>query len=293
MNTMDRRAAWSLLAATLLALTGCQAAIPVGKYHVMRDTSATVLATSTEAYDRINDLQQQRIAYRAATGGGAITATTYRPGKDDRMDVAGRMRARRAALETLAKYLAALDAFASRDFEGEVDEASKELAGSVKALAAYAGDDAEATNVSSIMGTVVNVVGREVVKRRRREGLKRIMTMAQNPVEETSLYVASGNALADLATQVLIGNILAHARRLRPDAFVARLPVDEAVGKAVHDADTARSALDAVTAAMRELPKAHAEVLRSLDEPATPVAGLEQLVAEATRAKEFHDDLAK
>jgi hypothetical protein len=71
------------------------------------------------------------------------------------------------------------------------------------------------------------------------------------------------------------------------------LPVDEAVGRAVHDADAARAGMDAVTAAMVELPKAHAQVLRSLDDPGSPVDALEQLVAEANRAKEFHDELTR
>jgi hypothetical protein len=294
MTTMETRTRRSLLLATMtLAAAACQPVIPAGKYHVMRETTASVLATSGGAYDSLAALQQQRIVYQAATGGSNITAETYRPGRGDKNDVAGRMRARRAALEALANYFATLDAFATRDFEGEVDAASNDLAGSVRTLAAHGSDDAEATQISSVLGTVVDVVGREVVKRKRRDGLKRIMTTAQRPVEETCRYVSSGNELAGFATDVLISNILAHARRLRPGALVARLPVDEAVGRAVHDADATREGLKAVNAAMAQLPQAHAAVLRSLDDPGSPVDALEQVVAETKRAKEFHDALSK
>ena len=117
------------------------------------------------------------------------------------------------------------------------------------------------------------------------------MTTSQKPIEDTCRYVASSNELASLATDVLITSILAHARQLRPGAVVARLPVDEAVGRAVHDADTARAGLEAVSAAMEQLPRAHAQVLHSLDDPVAPLDALEQLVAEATRAKDVYDEL--
>jgi hypothetical protein len=141
------------------------------------------------------------------------------------------------------------------------------------------------------MGTVVDVLGRAIVQRRRIDGLKRVMTAAQHPVEETCAFVASGSELASLATPLLVQNILAHANQLRPATRVGRLPVDEAVERAVRGGDAAMAGLAAVRAAMQQLPPAHAEVLRSLSEPTSPVAALQQLTAEATRAKEFYEEL--
>jgi hypothetical protein len=272
--------------------TACTPPIPTGKFHVLQQSSATVLATADGAYGRIGTLQSLRLVYRAATASGPLTRADFQPdAQDQKTDVAGRMRARRAALETLARYFAALDAFATRDFEGEVDAESQEFAGSVQALAAHGASDPGATKISSVLGTVVDVIGREIVRRRRLDGLERIMTTAQEPVEETCAFVASGSELASLATNVLVTNILAHANQLRPETRIGRLPVDEAVGQAVRDADTAVAALAAVRAAMQQLPAAHAEVRDSLSERVSPVEALRQLAAEAKRARQFQEEL--
>ncbi len=293
---MARFRSVSLPAAALVAGvvlgTACAPPIPTGKFHVLQQSSATVLATADRAYDSIGTLQALRLVYRAATEPHPLTRATFQPDAQDRKtDVAGRMRARRAALETLVRYFAALDAFATRDFEGEVDAESQEFAGSVQALAAHGASDAEASKISSVMGTVVDVIGREIVKRRRLDGLKRIMTTAQQPVEETCAFVASGSELASFATNVLVTNILAHANQLRPETRIGRLPVDEAVGQAVREADAAVAALAAVRAAMQQLPAAHAEVRRNLDERVSPVEALRELAAEAKRAKAFQEEL--
>lgn len=281
----------AILGVALLAAS-CAAKIPVGKYDVLVDSSQRILTGTTETYTRITRLQRR---FTVATVGSApLTRESFKPVVDGQsFDLGPELQFREAALEVMVRYALVLQAFARHDFAGEVDKASEELAGSLKSLAATAAPDAgSARQASGVLATVVNVIGREVVRRQRLDALKTVMTSAQPDLAKLAELIAGSNAKIKQAVDIMLGRIVAHQNAVRPPPdSPMRFDFDTEVAAVIAEVEEIEAALAALSAAVAGVPPAHAEIRRMLDERPRDLTALQDLVKEVQRINRFYRSL--
>jgi len=247
------------------------------------------LSGTTETYTRIEKLQRRFIV--ETVNNSPLTRDSFRPVIDGQsFDLVPELRFRETALDVLVKYFLVLQAFAKRDFEGEVDKAAEELAGSLKSFVATAAPDSEtATEASGILATVVNVIGREIVRGKRLEALKTVMDSAQPDIEKLTRLIVGSNGKIKQAVDTMLGRIIAHRNTMRPSRdTVERVSFDTDVSLVIGEVDEIKAALDNLSTAIQEVPSAHAEVRKMLDEKPTGLNALQQLVEEVQRIDKFY-----
>ncbi len=273
--------------AIALALTGCATALPVAKLTTLETATRQIQQGTHQTYDGIATLQDTESVARAATE-AELTPTTF---VVPAVDIVPALRTREAAVGVLVAYAQTLRALAAEDYQGQVDSAALELAGSLKSLAASAApQDARVTQAMGVMATVVDVVGREIVRREQLATLRRAMDTGQPGVQALARLLA-GDDTGDIAARVtnMQSLILTTANAARRDApLAARLTMDRDVSVSVASAREIQAELAALAKAIEAIPAAHAEIRRSLDARDTPRAALEALVAEAKRIGQFY-----
>ncbi len=278
------------LAAIVSLVASCSpTTVPVGKYDLLAESSQNILSGTTETYTRIEKLQRRFIV--ETVNNSPLTRDSFRPVIDGQsFDLVPELRFRETALDVLVKYFLVLQAFAKRDFEGEVDKAAEELAGSLKSFVATAAPDSEtATEASGILATVVNVIGREIVRGKRLEALKTVMDSAQPDIEKLTRLIVGSNGKIKQAVDTMLGRIIAHRNTMRPSRdTVERVSFDTDVSLVIGEVDEIKAALDNLSTAIQEVPSAHAEVRKMLDEKPTGLNALQQLVEEVQRIDKFY-----
>ena len=159
-------------------------------------------------YTRIEKLQRRFIVETASDS--PLTRDSFRPVIDGQsFDLTPELRFRETALEVLVRYALVLQAFAKRDFAGEVDKATEELAGSLKALAATAAPENEsAAKASGILATVVNIIGRAIVQGKRLEALKMVMDAAQSDIAKLTQLIVGSNVKIQRAVDTMLTRLL-------------------------------------------------------------------------------------
>lgn len=142
MNGNLSRLNFSLLGVFIIVLltVGCSS-IPVGKFDVLAESSQGILNCTSETYTRIEKLQRNYVVERVPNA--PLSRDTFHPvtivnGQIESFDLTPELDFREDALQVLVNYTLVLQAFAKRDFEGDVDKAAADFAGSVKSLAATA-----------------------------------------------------------------------------------------------------------------------------------------------------------
>ncbi len=281
----------------VLLATGCTSVIPVGKYDVLAGSSQEILNGTTETYTRIEKLQTNYIIERAASK-KALTRDTFLPaidvdGKKESFDITPELQFREDALQVLVNYTLVLQAFAKTDFEADVDAASEVFAGSVKSLASTAApDNGDAQKASGILATVVDVIGREIIRKERIEGLKKVMDTAQPGMVHLSNLIAGDNVKIKAFVNQAIDTILRHRDAQRPPLnTLQRTKYDADVSHIISEADEINIALDDISAAVGQIPSAHAEIRKMLDEKPKDLEALRQLVKEAQRIGKLYRTL--
>ncbi len=278
-------------AGLLLFATAC-ASIPSGRFDSLAAASQTVLQSSVETYARIENLQRRYMLFNPAEG--PFTVNTFKPqivddqGQMRDFDLGPRLRFRESALEVLAKYAEALQAFAKKDYQGDLDKASQELGASIAGLSRHLTSDGEAKQAAGILATAVNGLGRAIVERRRRQALRKAMGEAQQGVTALAKLIADDNTELSRAVTIMRGGILRAANRIRPDAPVTRLHFDQEIALVTAEADEILLNLSALNAAVERIPPAHAEIMESLERDDLKLKDLQALIAEAKRISKFY-----
>jgi hypothetical protein len=181
----------------------------------------------------------------------------------------------------------------SRDYQSEIDKASHSLAGSVKNLSDSAKIDG-GINVSSIVGTFAEVVGGKIVEYQRRETLRKIMDKTQESLQELSSLLVGSNQKIKTFVSLAQRQIIAHDNAIRPGYGTAeRLVFDLKVADNLAEIEDIIKALDTISAAVSEIPKAHKEIRAELDKKPTTIDSLQKLVQEAQNASKLYRDLNK
>jgi hypothetical protein len=271
-------------------MTGCSTTtVPIGKYDVLAESSQTILKGTTETYTRIEKLQQRFFVETASDA--PLTRDTFRPVLDGQsFDLTPELRFRETALEVLVRYALVLQAFAKRDFAGEVDKATEELAGSVKALTAAAAPDNESfAKASGLLAPVVNIIGRAIVQGKRLEALKMVMDAAQPDLAKLTQLITGSNAKITRAVDTMLSRIVARRKERRPAITAAnRVLFDTEVALLISEADEIKDALDQLSASLEKVPSAHAEIRKILDETPTGLEAVQQLVKEVQRIDKLY-----
>lgn len=272
----------------ILLFTGCTT-IPVGRYDVLANSSQEILSNTSETYVRIEKLQR-RFLVETATGDVKLNSNDPKPfaplieinGKTESFDLTPELHFREAALQVLVKYCLVLQAFAKRDFEGEVDKAAAGLAGSLKSLAsATVPKNVNAQEASGMLATVINVIGREIVRKNRLKALKNVMDTAQPHMDTLSALIASDNKKINNFVNIMLKRILTRRESQRPSLdTLGRTGFDTDASLLISEVTEIKKSLDKINSAIKKIPRAHAETRKKLDDESQGFDALAQLVGE-------------
>jgi len=283
------------LALGLPLVTAC-AAIPTGRFDALSAASRSVLDSSSATYSRIEGLQRNYMVFNPAEG--RLTPESFKAvvvddqGRKLDFDLRPRLRFRESVLEALSNYTDVLQAFAKKDYQGDLDEASQNLYASVSDLAARAPDNPAGQKAAGLLAAAVNELGRAALERTRRRALRRAMEAAQPGVEGVVDLIAADNVLIVQAVRTMQNGILRSANGLRPTApSLNRVQLDERVSRLVDESSEILASLDALSRAVKAIPRAHAEIRESLDDDRPSLAQLQSLIAEAKRLSQFYGSL--
>jgi hypothetical protein len=282
-----RRIALHALAIGAFFAMGCAPALPRARFHVLSNSGARILATTNETYARIARLEDAFIV--ASAGDEKLTPDSFRPVIEGRsFDLLPELAIRSQALTVLVHYFDVLEAFATNDAAG-VDEAALELGASVRSLMDAAGTGEHAKEVSGILATGIDVIGKEITAGQRAGALERVMAASQKDVERLAELVGQSHAKLERAIDVMVAQIVARANVIRPPAGSAlRDEFHAALYRTLRDARAARASLAEMAEALRGIPGAHAQIQKSLREKATPLDALQALASRAERAGRFY-----
>jgi hypothetical protein len=283
-----------LIILLVLLTNGCSAVIPVGKYDVLAGSGNVILDSTSETYTRIEKIQKNQMIEQAGIK-SELKRDTFLPiievdGKKESFDITPELQFREDALQVLVNYTDLLQAFAKNDFEGDVDVAAEEFAGSVKSLVSTADPNNEnAQKVTGILATVIDVIGREIVRKERLDGLKKIMDSAQPSIVELASLIADDNKKIKEFVKQAIDTILRHKNTQRPPInTIQRTNFDTDVSQIVSEADEVNVALESISGAIGQIPPAHDEIRKLLDEKPRGFEALQQLVKEVQRIDKFY-----
>lgn len=276
----------------VIVSAGCTS-IPTGKYRALHESSQTVFTQTSDTYRRIAQLQRHFSIVTAPNQ--KLTRDSFQPTIDGQsFDLTPELRFREAALEVWVNYTAVLQAFAEKDYTAEVDKASQELAASLTTLTATSNamKADEAKIASGMLATVIDVIGREMVRAKQLQALRTVMEVSQGDIDRLSALIVGSNVKIKRSVGIMTDRILAHAEAQRPPyGSLARTAFDERMGRVIADAQDIEGALDAMNLAMRTIPKAHAEIRAILDDKPTDLEALRALIQGAQRTGKFYRGL--
>ena len=276
--------------------SACSAKIPVGKYAALKDSSQSVLNNTTDTYTRIEKLQRYYLILTAPDK--PIDRDTFKPHivKGKRYDIVPELRFREAAFEVLVKYVTVLYGLSSKDYVSDVDKASQELAGSLKNLMETSKmlSTSDAALASAIFGTLVNVIGRQIVERKRLEALKTVMDFAQNDLEKLSGLIGASNEKIKDWVELRVQPIITYANGTRPSyKSPERYQFDQNIAERLAEIEEIKSSLDGMNQAISKIPEAHLAIRMELYNMQPSMEALQALIQEADRSMKFYRDLSK
>ncbi len=281
-----------------VTLVGCTA-VPSGRFAAFADGTRSLATNSVTTYDGVVDLERTYMLYSPTTSrDGKLDEQSFKPvivdedGRKRDFDFKPRLEFRSAALDVLADYADALHAFATKDYQSDLDEATQSLGASVARVASEASGQ-DATKAAGILATAINGMGRVATEYLRRKTLRQAMDTAQPGVDKLAALIATDNASIVGAVHIMRRGIVRHANKLRPSTGLSRVSFDAAIAALLQESDDTLAELDAMNATVTAVPAAHADIRRSLDEKMDALASLQQLIAEAKRLNKFHKSTNK
>jgi hypothetical protein len=274
---------------------GC-AALPVGRFDALAAAGRHVEERTRDADARVILMTRQYMIFNPARGD--YTVKTFVPaveegGRTLDFDFGPRLEPREAALDVLTRYLEALAAFAKKDYQAGLDEATQSLDGSVVRLASHFAGAEGAKQGAGILATAINGLGRSAIDHIRRAELKKTMGTARPGLEQLSAFVTDINAELAAAIQVMRRGMLRSASAARassPGASVIEL--NSRVEGVIVDAADLLEELKSMTSAVQKIGPAHDEIAAALDgDDRAPLKKLTDLVAEVKRLQSFRTSL--
>ena len=192
----------------------------------------------------------------------------------------------------LVSYAEALAAFARKDYQGELDQATQSLGGSVQRLASIPTATAEVKQGAGVLATGVNALGRAIIDRMRKAALGKAMNEAAPGIQQIVTFVKDINSLAAVAVGGMRDDMLRKANGITPADGLARVQLNERVEAVVVESNTILARLKQINTAIDAIKPAHDEIREALvrDEGA-PLEKLKALVAEAKRLQRFYSTL--
>lgn len=281
-------------------VSSCSATrISTGEFELLTESGATILRGTTDTYTRIEKLQ--RIFLVETAGKAKLTIDSFSPIVKDRdgqiynLDLRPELRFREAALDVLLKYFLVLQAFAERNFAGDVDKVAVELAGSMDALAnTSTPGDAQLEDGAGVLAAIVNVTGKEVVERKRLKTLQEVMSESQEYINELARLTGSSNDRIKITVDIMLKRILDHRNRVRPKRkSFRRYAFDMKVANILDETREIKISLDQLSTAIGKIPNAHAEVRETLGQRKSGMESLRSLVGEAVRIHVFYRTLGE
>jgi hypothetical protein len=287
---IDRLRATALLAITF-GIAACGAPIPSGRFAAFADATRTIANDSVATYGHVVDLERTYMLYNP--NGDKLNEASFAPrilddsGRPLTFNFEPQLAFRSAALDVLADYADALHAFATKDYQQDLDAATQSLGASVGRLAASAGG-VSAAQAGGVLATVINGLGRAEIERLRRSTLRDAMDKAQPGVDTLAGLIAGDNTEIMIAVRTLRKGILRRANSLRPATGITRISFDGAIQGVIVESEDTLTQLDAMNAAVAKIPGAHADIRHSLDDSAITMEQLRALIAEAKRLNKFY-----
>jgi hypothetical protein len=277
-------------------MSACAAPIPVGKYAALKDSSQSVLKNTTDTYTRIEKLQRYYLIITAPDT--PIKQDTFKPRivQWGSTDIVPELKFREAAFEVLVKYAYVLYGLSSKDYASDVDKASQELAGSLKNLMETSKmvSKADAAQASAIFGTLVDLIGRQIVERKRLKALRTVMDSAQNDLESLSGLLVGSNEKIKKWVDLRPGPIITYANLTRPSyTSPDRQQFDQNIAERLAEIEDIKSSLDSMNRAIAKIPETHREIRKELDKQLSSFEALQSLIQEAERSGKFYRDLSK
>ena len=288
--------ATSCMVAVVLAglLCGC-AGLPTGRFDALAGAVKGVDANAAETDDGIVALTQQFMIFSPAPG--PYRVDSFAPVIDvqgQRRDFAfgPRLEPREAALDVLVSYTEALAAFARKDYQGDLDQATQALGGSLQRLAGLATASAPAKQGAGLLATAVNGLGRAVTDRMRKAALRQAMDEAAPGIQQVVTFAKEIDSLATVAVGIMRDDMLRTANRISPADGVAKIQLNERVAGIIVDSNTIVARLKEIDAALDAIKPAHDEIREALDrDERAPLEKLKALVAEAKRLQRSYAKL--
>jgi hypothetical protein len=283
------------LFAVVVGADGC-ASLPTGRFDSLAAASHLILQGSKNTYTRIETLERGYMVFNPVPG--KLAPGTFRPtiiddnGKTHDFDYAPRLRFRESALEVLATYADTLQAFVKKDYQGDLDKAVQELDASIGNLASHVTKSADAKAAAGIIATAIDGLGKALIESKRKQALKEAMDKAQGGVAKLAGLIADDNSEIASAVVLMRGGILRVANEVRPpEHSIARLRFDGQIALVVSETAEILASLESLNAAVSSIPRAHAEIRRSLEDEGTALSQLQALLAEAKQLNTFYRSL--
>ena len=285
-----------ILALVIFLAAGCATTtIPVDKFDSLAQSSKKLLKITIDTYTRFLKLQRRFCVETADDS--TLTPDTFRPVlKGKTYDFTQVLHFRESALDALVKYILLLQALAKRDLAGEVDKSTTKLAVSLKSLRVAVIPDnlsrETAKTASGILMTLVDIIGRGIVRRMRLEALKKAMEKAQPGIKKLAQLTVVGNKKLKKAVTKMLDRIVAHRNVMRPPIFTEkRFAFDTEVSLLITEADAIQAILEHQSKAINKVYDAHREIRRKLDHKPTKFEALWKFIQEVERIAKFYRSL--
>ena len=274
---------------------GCGAAVPTGRFDALAEASRGVESKTAQADADFIKLTRRFMTLSPAAG--PYRADSFAPvvdvgGTRVDFDFGPRLEPRQLALGVLVAYTEALAAFARKDYQGELDQATRSLGASAQLLASHVSSSSAVKQGAGILATAVNGLGHEVTERMRRATLRKAMDDATPGVTAIVAFVKEINALAATAVTTMRDQVIRRANSLTVTDGLARLQLNEVVEGMIGDSSTVLAQLKQGGAAADAIGPAHGEIRDSLDRDDRAVLEkLQTLVAEVKRLQRINASL--
>ena len=279
----------------LILFGGC-ASIPEGKFEVLKNSSQSLLTNTKDTYVRIEKMQRRFAVVTAPNS--KIDIDTFKPKIGEQsFDLTPELRFRESAFEVLVKYNQVLYGISSKDYMGAVDKASQELAGSLNNLnqSSLKMSKDDASKASGIIATFIDLTGKEIVKGRRADALRKVMDLHQKDIENLSVLIVGSNDKIGKYVKIMVERILTHANfAMRPDyGSASRYFFDMEIAEVIAETEDIQASLSSVNKGVLKIPEAHKEIRDELDKKPTNLDALHSLIQEVENANSFYRTLSK
>ncbi|MDO9630510.1 MAG: hypothetical protein Q7I92_01240 [Humidesulfovibrio sp.] len=284
-------------------LAGCVGSTVQGtKYTAFKDSTAVLAQDTRTSYEGVHNLWKNINAECLSTDGdvGAyeriLTNQGISCGKGAIVmerkieDPMPRLNARLQALDALVRYATMLNVLATTDYAAGVDASMAKLNASLGNLAAALPpavpqkDLKQLQDATSVFVNVVKAAAKPYVEHKRKKALQLVLTETQGCIQTLSEKLLVDNGYVKSFVTAGRDFSMGQSIKTRPKDYENRLAYDAKVLQTYETGTALIAAVAALDKALERLPKAHAELLESLDKTGTDLERMEAFVAATEQA---------